>query len=222
MKHFTCLVPLALVATVTSMPAAFEALTVSNLDVSELSFPVEAADPSLEGTYWEVQVHPDEEPQRFTGSIEEVYHEVLELNPNYVADFAMNATLEEPKIQKRARSGPPVCHLNNYANTIPFQEGYVYLRRMNAYLHIQPRLCGRVSCSHSAGIGICNDRHDVTWAIHSSLIAEYTGVDIANSCSAYRGTIMGGQQFDDGGWNVIAVRMNCGAPTNWGVGSWPP
>ncbi|CAJ0552465.1 Ff.00g064440.m01.CDS01 [Fusarium sp. VM40] len=172
---------------------------------------------------WEVQVSDDEEPKYFSGSVEEAYKKVLDLNPDYGKDRpVVNVTLgpDDKELNKRDVQGNPVCWDNRRVNMLRMQEEVFRLDRMNAYLNIAPRRCSRIGCSWNAGIAICNDRNDLTWSLHTSLIISYVS-RISNSCS-YQGVSMGGQQFDTGGFNVIAANMNCGATASWAVGTNPP
>ncbi|KAF5011257.1 hypothetical protein FDECE_2610 [Fusarium decemcellulare] len=222
MRITSCLPALALAIKVSCLPAA-EVVT----DAPEEGFRIVVDDniPSqLVEPEWEVQVFPDKEPRRFKGSIEQVYKEVLDLNPSYEEDNPpVNVTLgaDGTELSKRAPSGDPNClGSGRGANMLRLQEGVFYLDRLNAWIDLAPRRCSRVSCSFNAGIAICNDRHDLTWSLHTSLIISYVQ-RISRSCS-YFGVDVAGQQFDTGGFNVIAAKMNCNAGSGWDVSIPPP
>ncbi|KAI9155021.1 hypothetical protein HJFPF1_07584 [Paramyrothecium foliicola] len=180
---------------------------------------------------WKIQVFPGSELQTFHGSLESVYKEVLALNPSHVEDFKdfvpdakstgtdeIEALIERDmqRLSKRDPSGDPVCWMNDLASLGRFQDGTIYLTRMNAWLSVQPRQCSRISCSWSAGIAICNDNWDVVWSLHTSLIVHYVNL-ISRKCSFWGDSMMGGQQFDQAGFNVLAVNIDCNSNPIWPV-----
>ncbi|RSL48976.1 hypothetical protein CEP54_012659 [Fusarium duplospermum] len=218
MRITNCLPVLALATKVACAPPKQTPSEGSRIIADDKDLPFQLDEP-----LWEVQVSDDEKPKYFSGSVEKVYEEVLELNPDYGKDGpAVNVTLgaDDQELDKRAVQGDPVCWNSRRANLLRMQEEVFRLDRMNAWLNIAPRRCSRIGCAYNAGIAICNDRHDITWSLHTSLITSYV-TRISRTCT-YQGVAMGGQQFDTGGFNVIGANMNCGATASWAVGTNTP
>ncbi|KAM0284875.1 hypothetical protein ACHAQH_001796 [Verticillium albo-atrum] len=197
------------------------ALPTENTEVEDQGIYFEPPYPLVDAE-WDIEVFPGAEAKHFVGTIETVTEEILTLNPKFLEDFESKTTVTEDALGKRDPSGGPVCFDHTQgANMLRFQEGTFYLDRLNRYLDIAPRRCSRVSCSFNAGIAICNDSPSTTWSLHTSIIVSYVQ-RISRECSHFSGSSMAGQQFDTGGWNVIAVNMNCNANSGWNVGIWPP
>ncbi|SPJ74481.1 uncharacterized protein FTOL_04212 [Fusarium torulosum] len=137
--------------------------------------------------------------------------------PTGIEDSATNA------LDKRAFSGSPVCHFAYRNHLAHFNNGIAEVRRLNRVIAFAPRFCVRVACNNNAGIAVCNDNPHRVINLHSNTIYDYY-VRIAEghgNCIHF-GSGLAGQQFDTDGWNVIAIKMNCNAPSVWTVDQWPP
>ncbi|KAI6766001.1 hypothetical protein HG530_007071 [Fusarium avenaceum] len=132
--------------------------------------------------------------------------------PSEIGDSAISA------VEKRAFAGPPVCHYAYRNHLAHFNNGIGEVRNLNRVIAFAPRFCVRVTCSRSAGIA---NPHRVV-NLHTNTIYDYY-VRIAEGPGAciFFGSSFAGQQFDTDGWNVIAIKMNCDAPSVWTVDQWP-
>lgn len=99
------------------------------------------------------------------GTVQQVYAELLKLNPHYDADFeALGSGQEVPK-DHLARNPPDSVHCGAEgtgrfsASVGPIREGISYLRRVGGQpvMGPGPGNCGSVSCSYDSGIYWCND-----------------------------------------------------------------
>lgn len=114
---------------------------------------------------WEIEVTPGEGNYvTLNGTIEKVYPELLEINPNYEQEYEeFVAENEAPKsVEKRTDFSTSKYYCNGRWTAISTGEiakGISYLRRVGG----QPRMgagpgtCARVSCSWNAAIFWCND-----------------------------------------------------------------
>lgn len=117
---------------------------------------------------WEVEVTPGGEKVLLNGTVEEVYHELVKLNPNYDVDFADQFAERKRDLAKRdlfpqdrvgCNPGPnnwDLCRLG------AIEEGIDYLKGLSGHPRNGggPGACGRVSCSYNAAIYWCNDVSD--------------------------------------------------------------
>lgn len=112
---------------------------------------------------WEVQAFKDGPVLTLSGTVQEMHSQLLEINPNYNADFELDTKLA-------ARADLPVKRTNfngahticgNFASTTVdnLDNGINYLRRVGGRPHMNggPGACGRVSCSYNTAIWWCND-----------------------------------------------------------------
>lgn len=120
---------------------------------------------------WEVEVTPGGDKVVLRGTVEEVYAQLLERNPNWDIDFPPSAE----DLSERDLSGEgftPIEKRTNFAGSKYFcngrwpttarariVEGIAYLRRVGGKprLRAGPGRCSRVSCSWNAAIYWCND-----------------------------------------------------------------
>ncbi|KAM0272287.1 hypothetical protein ACHAQH_008712 [Verticillium albo-atrum] len=128
------------------------------------------------------------------------------------------ADVENMGLSKRDPAGGPVCFDINHMGGHIVRLAYVMgnLRNQNGDHRVNRRKCRRLGCDGGVGIAICNDRHDLDWIIHVSLIEDYV-LRIRRSCHRLDLSVAG-QQFSTGGFNVIASRMSCSHGGEWNVG----
>lgn len=126
---------------------------------------------------WEIEVFPGEAPVVLNGTVEEVMHEIGNLNPDLadsihaeaVADMeAMAANIgteATDALQKRTdfHGSKTICGGGSYGwrscRDATIQSGISYLRKLKGRPGASPGpgACGRVSCSYDAAIWWCND-----------------------------------------------------------------
>ncbi|KJZ79315.1 hypothetical protein HIM_01466 [Hirsutella minnesotensis 3608] len=139
-----------------------------------------AIDAPLEGydvftPEWEVEMSPKGRTIRLNGTIEEVYQELLQLNPKYEQEFVSD---QEPQQEPSSSPQTPPNSTSsiqgidwNVGSTVcggkwapasaqRIREGIRHLRRVRGRPGSQagPARCGRVSCSYNSAIWWCNDR----------------------------------------------------------------
>lgn len=97
------------------------------------------------------------------GTVQEIYAELIEINPTYDLDFAARVTEAStsnddgtPRLRKRL---DVTCNIYSKALRTRIQEGITYLRGVSGRPTNGPGPgnCGRVSCSYNAAIWWCND-----------------------------------------------------------------
>ena len=119
---------------------------------------------------WEVEVFPGGDLRRFSGTVEEVHAQLLELNPNWDTDYpggnnvdsTAAADDELTSLAKRTDFGGSQYFCRGRwaeADYMRVNEGIRYLRRIGGRPTngAGPGNCGRVSCSYDAAIYWCND-----------------------------------------------------------------
>ncbi|KAI1454777.1 hypothetical protein F4805DRAFT_303469 [Annulohypoxylon moriforme] len=171
---------------------------------------------------WTGQVRPGEAVLSITGTAQEIYKQIIEINPNYDNELGLNSNQStiarrglEP-IQKRATTSDDwTCTYGNDVNAESIGEGVRYLYSIaNADCSAPPGSpgaggCSVSSCNSGAGIFLCNDSSN-TAHIPCTLIAD-NAVEVLINCqrTTYNGdntwtTVTHGQIFsNDHTWNVI-------------------
>lgn len=107
-----------------------------------------------------VQAYPGAPNITLNGTIQEVYAQLLEINPNYDEDWK-NEPSEMGTVSDAFNLWAYTlrCSPNNGVTQGPVKEGIEYLRKVRGQPHLGrgPRKCERVSCSWNTGIFWCND-----------------------------------------------------------------
>lgn len=114
---------------------------------------------------WEVEVSPGGPVQKFNGTIERVHEELVKLNPNWDADYALEAPAHGEKrdiLVERANFKDSAYFCGGRwpeTDSIWIGYGIDYLRRVSGKPSNGPGPgnCGRVSCSFKSAIWWCND-----------------------------------------------------------------
>lgn len=115
---------------------------------------------------WEVSATPDGPPVILNGTVEEVHAQLLELNPNFDADFALAEPASEETVNifnyldRFPSNSPHKCFERwGFVFTDALWDGIDYLRRIGGKptASAGPSTCARVSCSYRTGIFWCND-----------------------------------------------------------------
>ncbi|OAR03175.1 hypothetical protein LLEC1_04011 [Akanthomyces lecanii] len=166
----------------------------------ELSAP--ASGYGVDVLQWDVEVSPGQ-VQVLNGTVEEVYSQVLQLNP----DYALSTTAQRrSELQPRSRL---VCGNYGLAHKNRILEGVRYLRTLNAAPRNGPgpANCGRVSCSYNSAIWWCNDNTTPKTLDGWDWIAN-SAQTIVDSCASGASQVSG-QNYEDGNWNTIVCSDSC-------------
>ncbi|RYP08328.1 hypothetical protein DL764_001974 [Monosporascus ibericus] len=145
--------------------------TLANYRIFTYSSRLVPSSPPIEGygvteLEWEVPVRLGQDPVTLNGTVEQVYAQLLELNPEYdveigAFDVSETATFATPKVaesglEKRDRT---VCGNFSTSYRGPIRRGIAYLRGMPGTATNSPGSgnCGKVSCADAGQIWWCND-----------------------------------------------------------------
>ncbi|KAM3435425.1 hypothetical protein MY4824_004891 [Beauveria thailandica] len=172
----------------------------SESTLDQLSAPVSGY--GVDVLQWDVEVSPGE-VVLFNGTVEEVYSQVLELNPAY--ELSMSAQ-RRSNLERRSRV---VCGNYGLASKDRIQEGINYLRTLNAAPRNGPgpANCGRVSCSYNSAIWWCNDNTTPKTLDGWDWLAN-SAQTIVNTCASGASQVSG-QNYEDGNWNTIVCSDSC-------------
>ncbi|KAI1778446.1 hypothetical protein F4818DRAFT_406112 [Hypoxylon cercidicola] len=174
---------------------------------------------------WTGQVNPGGPLVSITGTAEEIYKEIIGINPNYDNELGLNSSRSavekrdlEP-IKKRATTSDDwTCAYGNDVNAESIGAGIRYLYSIaNGDCSAPPGRpgdggCTASSCNSGAGIFLCNDSSN-TLHTPCSIVAD-NAVEVLINCQSttYAGgsswiTNTHGQIFSrDRSWNVILNR----------------
>lgn len=120
----------------------------------------------VEVLQWEVPVSRDGRTAILNGTVQQVYQQVLEINPDYEAEFG---TIEKYKPGTTHTHRPfkilekqdtwSDCGRFDPAKAVPVWEGINHLNHVSGtpVSRPGPGTCGRVSCSYNSAIWWCND-----------------------------------------------------------------
>ncbi|KAF1810898.1 hypothetical protein P152DRAFT_483602 [Eremomyces bilateralis CBS 781.70] len=166
-------------------------------------------------------ITPGGEDVELSGTAEDVYNQIVHLNPSYdPAAFGNNATDIAPPLSKRDKSGL-ICNIGRHAQVGRIWQGISYLKSLpgggTCGIDAGPAHCVRISCSWDSGIFLCNDN---PWPIapNCAYLATYAE-DIVLSCpysdecqpgaAAFCNEFVNGQRFDTDNYNVIVGWSGC-------------
>ncbi|KAI1846529.1 hypothetical protein JX266_007426 [Neoarthrinium moseri] len=160
---------------------------------------------------WEVRPFLDNRTVIINGTVERVFDELLEINPQYMADFAamgetaITPSAEPVDAQLSGKLPRPLCDWGNLgAKPGVIREGIRYLRTILGApaLGPGPHECGQVSCSFSSAITWCNDRKENKKLESFSDIADLAQI-ILDKCAQPNGrSVYGSQTYSDYTWYV--------------------
>ncbi|KAM4064864.1 hypothetical protein HRG_004783 [Hirsutella rhossiliensis] len=176
---------------------------------------------------WEVEVSPSGRMMRLNGTIEEIYRELLLINPKYEEEFviAPEPKKEPPPSAKLSANssslqgtdwnlGTSICGGRWQAASVRrIKEGIEHLRRVRGRPGSEPgpSRCGRVSCSYNSAIWWCNDDGRPKKLSSFSDIANGAQL-LVTRCVEWMNPEprdIGGQAFHPSKWNVIVRRDRC-------------
>ncbi|KAJ0419777.1 hypothetical protein BJY00DRAFT_301978 [Aspergillus carlsbadensis] len=149
---------------------------------------------------WEVSPSPGAAPVTLNGTVEQVYAKLLEINPNYDADWA---GVDEDEDRKHL-----TCEAYLDAYQWHIKQGIKYLRKVKGKPSHGPGECGRVSCSGNSGIWWCN-----VDAKHTKVLPSYNNIAdgaqvILDNCKS-AGDGVRGQLGHDDRWTVVVQMAKC-------------
>ncbi|RCI13696.1 hypothetical protein L249_8213 [Ophiocordyceps polyrhachis-furcata BCC 54312] len=199
------------------IPAQVKSLVVAPIKGYEVFTPI-----------WEVDLSPYGPRVTLSGSVEEVYHQVLQLNPQYEQNTSWTSTAREPPqvsmSSKLAQSQSPkhvtdwslgatLCGRWSATPVRRIREGIRYLRRIRGQPKSQagPAQCGRVSCAYDSAIWWCNDDHRPKALSSFASIADGAQL-LVKRCVEWMNPqpdAIGGQAFHPHKWNVIIRGDKC-------------
>ncbi|KGO38353.1 hypothetical protein PEX1_068910 [Penicillium expansum] len=162
---------------------------------------------------WEVETKPGGPKVILNGTVQEIYAELININPTYDLDFAampaqaiVDTNNETSHLHKRL---DVTC--NNYDQAISsrIKEGIRYLRGVNGKPSNGPGPgnCGRVSCSYNSAIWWCNDNTSPKTLGGFNNIADSAQV-IINQCGPTEVYVSGEENHGDK-WRGIVRRSPC-------------
>ncbi|PHH88399.1 hypothetical protein CDD83_7596 [Cordyceps sp. RAO-2017] len=168
---------------------------------------------------WEVEVAPGGRTTKLNGTVQQVYRELLLMNPRYDEDFA---------VRKPARSaanatsstqgtdwnlGSSICGRWQPTSVQHVREGIGYLRKVRGQPGSEPgpSRCGRVSCAYNSAIWWCNDDERPKSLSAFEDIANGAQL-LVTRCVEWMNpppSEFGGQAFHPSRWNVIIRGDSC-------------
>ncbi|KAL4902251.1 hypothetical protein BDW74DRAFT_181097 [Aspergillus multicolor] len=163
------------------------------------------------------------------GTVQEIYAELLKINPSYDGDFAEtlaaaqaaaeteSKTYEAADIDADADAGiaslhkrlPVTCNNYDEAITRRIREGITYLRGVSGRPSNGPGPgnCGRVSCSYNSAIWWCNDNTSSKTLPGFNNIADGAQV-VINHCAPTDIYVAGEEDHNDN-WRAVVRRSPC-------------
>ncbi|KAK3986178.1 hypothetical protein QBC44DRAFT_248763 [Cladorrhinum sp. PSN332] len=181
---------------------------------------------------WEMETSPGGPTVYLNGTVEEVYSQLLEINPQYETLYGTIEQNAEKNIKARSEQQQQEqlniesreyrdwtdCTINNWewASMVRIEQGIRYLQGVSGRptLGPGPARCSRVSCSYDSAIYWCNDNtHEFSLNTFRD-IANGAQV-IINDCTPYRGPqypdsiFIRGQRFHGNLWNAIVRYDPC-------------
>ncbi|KAL2286563.1 hypothetical protein FJTKL_06915 [Diaporthe vaccinii] len=121
----------------------------------------------VEVIQWEVPVSRDGRRTILNGTIQQVYQQLLEINPHYEAEFGPAEGKYTPGLSQvfgsyelaERRDTWSDCGRFDAAKAVPIWEGINHLNHVSGtpVSRPGPGTCGRVSCSYNSAIWWCND-----------------------------------------------------------------
>ncbi|EGD84880.1 hypothetical protein H112_08597 [Trichophyton rubrum D6] len=147
------------------------------------------------------------------GTIQEIFHQILKLNPSYKPEDFPDAPHSPRKVSSKLEKRIPgdiICDPSGTKRAWRkhIEEGVAYLKRapQASLCRVRNRSCSRISCSWDSGIFLCNDR-DSWFEEFCPLLGNYAD-EILRGCQQSR-TKVAGQKFDPQNYNVLVKFDKC-------------
>ncbi|KAI9036071.1 uncharacterized protein KD926_002447 [Aspergillus affinis] len=201
-------------AALLSALTAFLAVAVSGRPAQSstgIEAPVEGY--GVEDFAWEVETTPGGDTVILNGTVEEVYTELLKINPMYDGDFA--AVAETNDAEKRDDSASLFKRKDVTCGKYPtairrrIEEGIAHLHRVKGKPRNGPGPgnCGRVSCSYRSAIWWCNDNTAPKTLPGFYNIAQGAQV-VINQCNP-TGVYVSGEENHADKWRALVRGSDC-------------
>ncbi|KAL4773045.1 hypothetical protein BDW60DRAFT_32823 [Aspergillus nidulans var. acristatus] len=172
---------------------------------------------------WEMDTTPGGPTVLLNGTVQEIYAELLKINPSYDGDFAETlaaaqaAAETETQTETEASTGAASLHkrlpvtCNNYDQAITrrIREGITYLRGVSGRpTHGPgPGNCGRVSCSYNSATWWCNENTSPNTLPGFNNIAD--GAQVVLNHSAPTDIYISGEEDHADKWRAVVRRSPC-------------
>ncbi|KAI1177335.1 hypothetical protein F4777DRAFT_212935 [Nemania sp. FL0916] len=158
-----------------------------------------------------------DEGQVFTGTIQDVIHQMKQIKGNdYTPRFVSEAKAEAANPGKNATHSyhtdmEIISCGGDGANPSRIEDGVNYLHKiaLDAICNIAPKTCSRVSCSWKSGIWLCNDIDDTVGVICNTL-GDYAA-KVLSECTINDSVprVSGTDRNDERGYSVKVGHANC-------------
>ncbi|KAJ0120861.1 hypothetical protein J7T55_015596 [Diaporthe amygdali] len=177
---------------------------------------------SVEVLQWEVLVSLDGQTATLNGTVQQIYQQLLKINPEYAAEIGMikkgfTSSLTDTRRSlgvSEVQDTWTVCGHFDPARASAIWEGIDYLYTIDGKPGSKPgpRMCGQVSCSYDSAIWWCND-NNTTKILPSYSDIAYSAKYIAGNCTYWSEEHLeeqvSGQQFHSDNWNTIVRSAVC-------------
>ncbi|KAL4733705.1 hypothetical protein BDV11DRAFT_175437 [Aspergillus similis] len=202
----------------TALPA-IAAFTLVQASTLNLEAPIPGY--GVEDFTWEMDTTPGGPTVLLNGTVQEIYAELLKINPSYDGDFADTLAaaqaMAETETKSETEAGAASLHkrlpvtCNNYDEAITrrIREGITYLRGVSGRPTNGPGPgnCGRVSCSYNSAIWWCNDNTSAKTLPGFNNIADGAQV-VINHCAPTDVYVAGEEDHNDN-WRAVVRRSPC-------------
>ncbi|KYK55798.1 hypothetical protein DCS_07762 [Drechmeria coniospora] len=161
----------------------------------------------VEVLQWDVVVSPGK-VEVLNGTIQEVYAQALQINPDFKIIPVSEMDLHERRDILERR--PPVeCGIWPLAEKFRIEEGIGYLRGLEGSPSHGPGpgICARVSCSYNAAIWWCNDNTNPITLDKWYWLAD-SAQHIVNTCAPYSEEVSG-KNVEGSNWYSFIGRTEC-------------
>ncbi|KAL4900649.1 hypothetical protein BDW74DRAFT_182485 [Aspergillus multicolor] len=214
---------------VASLPLQLPTAAASNLDTT-----TQIPGYAMAEVAWDVAISPDGPHVTLNGTIQEVYRQLVEINPEYSMTLGLETEAEDenddddepedvdPDADATTPAPTPSATLTKRQTIKEYfcfgrWEGCSRKRirkSINKLRGVQgtpslpagPAVCGRVSCSKKAAIFLCNDNRGTHNLASWNIVADAASY-IESRC--VKGGNTAGQVFYRSNWNVVVRKDKC-------------
>ncbi|RDW64560.1 uncharacterized protein DSM5745_09971 [Aspergillus mulundensis] len=166
-------------------------------------------------TSFDVIPYPGAEKITLHGTFQEVYAQVLEINPNYESDWDNDSRNRSEAVLEHRAEKPPLLSCEDawaMADADQIRIGIKYIRNeWTLPPGLAAKTCHTVSCSHNSAIRWCNDRNTLrvlpSWnniADAATVIVKWCTNKRANGYTGTKGRL---GHWDE--WRVFVDRGKC-------------
>uniref|UniRef100_A0A8H7TQ60 Uncharacterized protein n=1 Tax=Bionectria ochroleuca TaxID=29856 RepID=A0A8H7TQ60_BIOOC len=121
---------------------------------------------------WNLELTPGGQVVNLTGTVEQIYPQLLALNPTYEADWAQNSETNVEydsfiaEDENEGQTENPAGSLSNLAMCYDIKKGCKHLERVQGIPQLEDGKCSQMSCSNKSAIIWCNVSGK-TWTVPS-------------------------------------------------------